>query len=80
MLDRLAIKEFNMDYDEAVIEASGQFLTSHLPEDWQEWEDDEQDEFIIDHAWQPFEYWEAKDIWSEIDQLASVFVRISKGD
>ena len=50
--------------------ASQHFLTESLPDDWQKMSDEEVDEFIENHKWQPNEYWEAKDIRQQIGQVA----------
>ena len=50
--------------------ASQHFLTESLPDDWQKMSDEEVDEFIENHKWQPIEYWEVRDIWQQIGQVA----------
>ena len=56
--------------------ASGFYLCETLPENWESLEDWEQDEFVTENAWQPFEYWSAKDLWTEISSLASSAERL----
>ena len=55
--------------------ASGQVLTADLPEnfddeDWSNDEHDDIDAWIVNHAWEPYEYWEAKQLWEQIDSVA----------
>lgn len=60
-----------MTYSEIVRRMSRHFLTEELPEDWDNLSDDELDEFLVDHAWEPFQYWEADRIAEVIDAVAS---------
>lgn len=60
----------------AFIAASGQVLTEHLPEnfddeDWSNDEFDSIDEWIIRHAWEPFENYSANQLWEQIDSVAN---------
>jgi len=48
---------------------SGHFLTSHLPEDWDTWNEEKLDQFFSDHAWEPLEYWGVNDVFELIDNL-----------
>ena len=41
--------------NEALIWASGHFLTNHFPEDFKDWEEEQVNEFILDNVWQTFE-------------------------
>jgi hypothetical protein len=60
-----------MDIEDKDIQwASQHFLTESLPDDWQKMSDEEVDEFIENHKWQPIEDWEVKDIWQQIGQIA----------
>ena len=53
-----------------LIWASGHCLTTYLPQDFDKWTDRKLDNFLEKHAWEPFEYWPAKNIWEQIDSLA----------
>ena len=59
-----------MTYEISMVVASNTFLTTPLPDNWHTWEDKEQDSFVTDNAWQPFENADAKSIWEHIDNLA----------
>ena len=61
-----------MDYETRCEQwASGFYLTDNIPDEYYtEWDEDEQDEFIQTHLWQPFEYWETRDVLEQIDSLA----------
>jgi len=50
--------------------ASGFYLTEHVDNDWFELEEEEQDEFLESHLWQPFEFYDARMISKEIASLA----------
>lgn len=71
------------DYNEAVIFASGEVLTEHLPNDWFEWSDDKLNEFLEDKVSGAFECFEAEGLWNEIDKIADGLLRFetdSKSD
>ena len=59
----------------ATIAASGHFLTARFPENWQKWSDKKLDNFIEDHKWEPFEYWNADDIFDQIDSVSMTIFR-----
>ena len=50
--------------------ASGFYLTEDLPKNFGKWSEKKLHKFLVDHAWQPFEYYEADDIWEHIERLA----------
>ena len=50
--------------------ASGQFLTESLPDDYDQWSDEELDDFIDNHIWEPFENLDPSFIWDQILNLA----------
>ena len=58
---------------ESIIWASGHYLTEHLPEEYDDWEEEKLDEYLTSNAWQPFEYDEADSIWEFITGLACDF-------
>ena len=58
---------------ESFMWASGHYLTQHLPNDYDEWEEEELDKFILDNVWEPFEYYSANDVWENISNLAHDF-------
>ena len=60
-----------MTYNEIVRRMSRHFLTEELPANWDELPDEELDEFLVDHAWEPFQYWEADKIAETIYAVAS---------
>ena len=53
-----------------LIWASGFYLTEDLPEKFDKWSEKKLNKFLVDHAWQPFEYYEGDDIWEHIERLA----------
>ena len=52
--------------------ASGHFLCQPYPQDWENMSDKEQDEYILAHAWQPFEDYDSEYVRSCIDNAAQV--------
>jgi hypothetical protein len=62
-----------------IAHASAQFLTERLPNNWQDMSDSVLDQFMADHAWEPFEYWPIEDVWELIDTLAMEFYNIEEG-
>ena len=53
--------------------ASGFYLTEHLPDEWfdpEEYDEDEQNDHLENSLWQPFEFYDAKEITKEIESLA----------
>jgi hypothetical protein len=53
-----------------LIWASSFYLTEDLPKNFGKWSEKKLNKFLVDHAWQPFEYYEADDIWEHIERLA----------
>jgi len=53
-----------------IIWASGQFLTQGLPDDYDQLTNEELDDFIDDHKWEPFEDYDSSFIWEQIEHLA----------
>jgi len=51
--------------------ASGFYLSDNIPDEYYtEWDDDEQDEFIQNNLWEPFQYWSTNDVLEQIESLA----------
>ena len=53
-----------------LIWASGFYLTEDLPKNFGKWSEKKLNKFLVDHAWQPFEYYEGDQIWEHIERLA----------
>ena len=51
--------------------ASGHFLTRQLPDNYLDMTDFEQECFLEGHASDTYEYWDARDLWEQIDYLAA---------
>lgn len=69
----------------AFIAASGQVLTVSLPENYDDenWSSDEHedvDDWIVAHAQEPFEHWEAKYLWKQIDSVADTLKEFHKSE
>ena len=65
-----------MNRSQAYVRASKFYLTEELPEDILDLPSEEQDEFVEDHRWQPFECWSVHDVWELIDDLARDMLKI----
>lgn len=61
-----------MTYEEVVVQVSGNYLTDFLPANWNKIEEKELDEFLENHAWEPFEYWDTDDVWEQIISAANI--------
>ena len=59
--------------------ASGHYLTRPLPDNWDNKSEHEQDLFLEEHACDIYEYWDASDLWSEIEHLAYDAYNFFKG-
>ena len=59
--------------NEALIRASGFYLTDHLTVELLEGDEDLLDAFIEDHLWEPFENWSSNTVYGEISKLADSF-------
>ena len=64
------MKDTNTQNNLDLIWASGFYLTEDLPKNFGKWSEKKLNKFLVDHAWQPFEYYEAEDIWEHIERLA----------
>ena len=58
---------------ESIIWASGHYLTEHLPDEYDEWKEEELEEHILCVIWEPFEYYPADQVWENIENLAYDF-------
>jgi len=66
-----------MNRSQAYVRASKFYLSEELPENILDLPSEEQDEFVEDHRWEPFEEWEPHGIWELIEDLASEFLTIT---
>lgn len=62
-----------------IARASAQFLAERLPDNWQDMSDHALDQFMTDHAWEPFEHWDTHDVWELIEEVAMEYYNIEKG-
>ena len=58
---------------ESIIWASGHYLTEHLTDEYDEWEEEDTDNYLLDNIWEPFEYYSADQVWENIENLAYDF-------
>jgi hypothetical protein len=66
-------------YEKLFIRLSGHFLAVHLPDDFFTYEEEDQMQFIEDHAWQPFEDFQPEDVYDLIDNLTEDVMRLMEG-
>jgi len=59
--------------------ASGHYLTRQLPDNWNDMDEKSQDDFLEGYACDLYEYWDAGDLWAEIDHLAYDAHKFFKG-
>ncbi|MEM8718997.1 MAG: hypothetical protein AAGE84_06765 [Cyanobacteria bacterium P01_G01_bin.39] len=52
--------------------ASGHYLSANLPSNWYDWTEDQQNEFLIENNWEPFENYDPEYVWGCIESAAKV--------
>ena len=57
--------------DECFQWASGFYLTDNCPDEYFNWDDEEQTEWIDEHKWEPFEFWDSDDVCEQICSLSN---------
>lgn len=59
----------------SIQKAAGYYLIKPLPDNWDELNMSEQDQFIQDNLWEPFQIalWRTSEIWECIEDLAKGF-------
>lgn len=62
--------------DKYLQQGSGFYLTEHLPDNWQELDENKLLDYIEQHLWQPFENWPPIDVLDEISTLADSFQQL----
>ena len=55
-------------HDRLFIHMSANFLTEQLPDEAIDWDENEIEEFVERHAWQPLEFFPAREV---VDMIAS---------
>tara|TARA_Y100000401_G_C8292173_1_gene209333 strand:- start:413 stop:616 length:204 start_codon:yes stop_codon:yes gene_type:complete len=55
---------------ESIIWASGQYLTLHLPQDYDTWEEEKLYNHLVEFVWEPFECFSGEQVWKLIKELA----------
>jgi len=69
MATKLTHAEYATKHTEIFAHMSANFLATPLPSDWDTWNEEKLEDFINDNHWEPFEYWDAHDVYELIDQL-----------
>jgi len=59
------------------IAASSHVLFTDLPKGFHEWEEEKLNEFLQDHAWEPFEGFSADLLYNHIEDIAMTIQRIA---
>ena len=52
--------------------ASGHYLSANIPKNWYDWTEDQQNEFLIENNWEPFENYDPEYVWGCIESAAKV--------
>ena len=65
-----------IDRDEIFARMSGHYLTRFLPSEWVDWDDDQVEEFFIEHAWEPLENWPVNEVFSQISSVTDDVIRL----
>ena len=60
--------------------ASGQYLIRPLPDNWYDMDEGSQDEFLEVNSCELYDFWDAGDLWTEIDNLAHYAHKFFKGE
>ena len=66
---KLTHAEYAAKHTEIFARMSGHLLASHLPNNWDEWNEERLDQFLSDNHWEPFEYYDVNDVYGMIDAL-----------
>ena len=54
----------------SIIDASSDYLTDCLPDNYDTWTKEELDKYLENNSWEPFENYPAEDIWEFIEDKA----------
>lgn len=64
-----------------MIFSSADFLTERLPDDYEKFTEEELEQYVLDHKWEPVENYSFEDIWEMIEVGAdAVAAYIKEGD
>lgn len=64
----------------SMVAASGQVLCEHLPANFNELDEEDMDDFVVANAWQPFENWDASQLWDQINSVAHDLMAFHKAE
>ena len=59
--------------------ASGHYLVRPIPDNWLHMDEDVLDAFMEENVCEMYEYWDANDLWKEIEHLAYDAYNFFKG-
>ena len=57
---------------------AGHYLCDTIPENWCSLSEEEQDEWMLDNAWEPFEWWSASRVLEQIDAATDTVMDLIK--
>lgn len=63
---------------EYIRKAAEHFLIQPLPKGWDKLNTSEQDEFIKENIWEPFEGWDTNFVWKQVEALAKSFQEVDE--
>ena len=55
---------------------SGNFLCQEVPDNWLDFTEEEQINFVQEHLWQPLEYWDASKVIDLIQDASESFIAL----
>jgi len=61
--------------NDVYILTSGHYLCETIPSDWEEMDGDVFYKLVCDHAWEPFEYWDGKELFECISSAADITIK-----
>ena len=57
---------------------SGNFLCQQVPANWLDLTEEEQNQFVQEHIWQPLEYWDASEVINLIQDASDCLISLLK--
>jgi len=63
------------EYEKVFSMVAMHYLTEPLPDDWHDWDDGRQNEFVDDHRWELVENWPLGELYDEMESFTSEIIR-----
>lgn len=68
-----------LKYDKLFAAISGHFLTQELPDNWQDFDDQELEEWFTECAVETYEYWDWTAVYDQIKGVTETVLEIQNG-